>query len=616
MGKIFSIIKSGLRGVDSSTNPLSLQGGYLRHAVNLQFQSGRLKTRPIFEFMSLGLRGKFGGATMFRPSLGISFRPFGPCGSRLATAVNNRIFVNNAPDTGVRCDPMELKSPDTTVRCNKEVEDLGSGDVNLFQAENLLVVQGFRRNTMWWTGEGDLNVSPGMVSDNEQGDQHSHDTFIDSKHRNFLINGAGLGVYWNGRVHQQGPHGIYVGDLIHKRGELGTSDVVLMEEQSCEDSLSTNSRMGALRALEGVAQMNTPNGEGQLVGYYDGGIVQYNTFYFPRASEFDATGKRIESGWDTKQMVSHSCNVVTATGRYAVGKLPRDHFFRSGFGVHVLSRVLGVEFMNDEPINIVSDEVSNILNEDDPGFLHGAAAGCWFGGHRWFMTTGLKYSKSHSSSPLAKGFVSWNKVWGKTVDKTPLAAWEGAWVVDNGIEGIHCFVHTGMRDDFGCFGFLCSDTDKNLWFAAIREVGFNDIRGGISIPVPWALETGRFNFNDDTRTKILVDGRFEGVFQTSGSKVSVFVRTNNNPNWSKWKTFEGSTVDLKPNERFKLSKTLGKPSPPVVEATWFEFRIEGSGSTEITGFDVEISEGSSKIEINSSQTNQESFNVPPLSTML
>lgn len=614
MSKTISIIKTGtVRGVDSYSDPLNLQGGYVRHSVNLMFQSGRIMTRPAFDYMKLGLRGQFQGATMFRPSLGISFRPFGPCGSRLATAVNGKVFVNNAPETGVICDPMELQGPPGAI-C--ETDDLCSGDINLFQAENVLVVQGFRRNTMWWTGEGDLHVSPGMISDADQtpGD-HSHDTFQDSKNKNFLINGAGVGIFWNGMVHQQGPYGVYVGDRIHKRGAMGTTDIVLMEEQSLEDPLSTNSRMGALLALEGVPQMGTANGEGQLIGYYDGGIVEYNTFFFPRKTLHDAEGKQLTNGWDTKQMVKHNCNVVSATGRYSVGVLPRDHFFRSGFGIHVLSRVLGVEFINDEPINVISDEVHNVLDDDDPSLLHGAAAGCWFEGHRWFMTTGFEQDQKVSSSPYGKGFVSWNKTWAKTADKTPVPAWEGVWTVDDGVAGIHRFIHTGMRDDRGAFGFLASDNDRNLWFAALRFDGSNDTRNGKSVAIDWALETGRFSFGDNTRTKAITDARFEAVFRTGGA-VTVLIRSDANPVWQRWRTFNSIEKTLKPGERFLLSKVIGEPPKGLSEASWFEFRIEGTGSAEITGFDIDVSEGSGKMDLTSSKVIREAPDAYPLSTSI
>jgi hypothetical protein len=619
MGKTFSIIKPGTQGVDGATDPLRLQGK-LRHAVNLQFQSGELKTRPVYEYMKLGLKGQFQGASMFKPSLGISFRPFGECGSRLATAVSGKIFVNNAPDTGVQCNPMELKNSDLPLKCGREADELCSGDIHIYQAENILVIQSPRRNTMWWTGEGDLVVSPGMVSDSDQNPEaHSSDSFRTENHKNFLINGAGLGIFWNGRIHQQGPHGIFVGDLIHKRGSMATDDIVLMEEQSlacCGPPLSTNSKMGSLMALEGVPEMGTANGEGDLIGYYDGGVVRYNTFIFPRASKFSAKGERLAEGWDTKQMVKHNCNVVTAVGRYAVGVLPRDHFFRSGFGIHILSKVLGVEFINDEPVNVISDEVSHILNEDEPCYLHGAAAGCWFQGHRWFMTTGFESLPGHSSSPMARGFVSWNKVWGKTLDKTPVTAWEGVWTVDDSIAGIHRFIHPGMREDRGCFGFLCSDGQKNLWFAAIRESGSCDVRDGKAISVPWAFETGRFDFGDTTRTKEVTDGRFECSVRTKGVKVTVYVRSDVSPQWTKWRVLSICDSAIKPGEKFKFSKSIGQPPESIGEATWFEFRVEGTGAAEITGFDVEFSEGSGKMDTDFFSVVKDCVNTPPLATTL
>jgi hypothetical protein len=374
--------------------------------------------------------------------------------------------------------------------------------------------------------------------------------------------------------------------------------------------------MGTLLAIEGVPEMGTPNGEGRLVGYYDGGIVEYNTFIFPRASKFTAKGERLAAGWDTKQLVKHNCNVISATGRYAVGVLPRDHFFRSGFGIHVLSRVLGVEFINDEPVNVISDEVRNVLDEDDPGLLHGAAAGCWFQGHRWFMSTGFECEKTLSSSPMGRGFVSWNKVWGKTEDKTPVPAWEGVWVLDSGMAGLHRFIHTGVRDDSGCFGFLASDRDKNLWFASLKYDGSCDVRNKASLPIPWALETGRFDFNDVTRTKVLKDGRFEGIYRNKGTRVNVYVRTDHNPQWTKWTSFVTVEKDLKPGERFKISKPLGRPPENMEEATWFEFRIEGTGHAEILGFDVDVSNGSGKMDITDSHLIQDCPDTYPLTANL
>ena len=612
MGKIFSIIKPGIRGVDSSRNPIQLRDR-LRHAVNLQFQDGRIMTRPVFEYMKLGLRGRFQGVSTYVPSMGISFRPFAPSGARLITAVGGHIFANNAPDNGVRCDPMEISDPDEDAKA-ETADRTCSGDVHIYQAENYLIISGLQRNTMWWTGEGPMTVSPGMISCEEEDPlAHSGDTFIAEKHKNFLINGAGVGIFWNGMVHQQGPHGIFVGDMIHKRGHLSTDDIILMEDQSKQDSLSTNSRMGALLALEGLPRMDTPNGEGSLIGYYDGGIVEYNTHVFPRLSLFGADGKRLAEGWDTKPMIKHLCNRVTATGRYAVCPLPRDHFFRSGFGVHVLSRVIGVEFINDEPVNIISDEVAGVLDADPKHLLHGAATGYWQREHRWFTTTGMEFDKTISTSPYGRGFVSWNKLWARTEDNTPVTCWEGVWTVDGGIAGIHRFLHTGMREDRGCYGFVASGTDRSLWFAAIRPDGVHDVRDGRIINVGWALETGRFDFNDTQRTKTLVDGRFEGFFRTPGSKVTVYVRTDSAPQWTLWRSYDACEGPLQPGDSLHSSNPLGRPPEQSEEATWFEFRVEGTGAAEITGFDVEFSEGSGKMDSAACQTVHECVNINPLS---
>lgn len=618
MAKTVSIIKAGsVRGVDGSSDPLRLGQSFLRHAVNLQFQSGRIRTRPPFIYSETGLKGRFQGATIYRPSKGISFMPFAPDKSWLATAVDGQVWLNAAPSTGVEGCARMLKVPGQKADCAGNLLETCNGDINLYQAENILVVQGLARPTMWWVGEGDLRVSPGMVDDSEQGADHSHDTFIDSKHRNFLINNAGLGIFWNGRIHQQGEYALYVGDLIHKRGHLGTTDIVLMEEQSLCDPLSTNSKMGALLALEGVPRMGTANGEGNLIGYYEGGVVEYNTFQKPRIQQKNAKGEPLtDPGWDMRQMVSHNCNVISATGRYAVGVLPRDHFFRSGFGIHVLSRVLGVEFINDESVNVISDEVANVLNNDDPELLHGAAAGSWFQGHRWFMTTGFTSSPKVSSSPCGRGFVSFNRVWGKTQDNTPQPVWEGVWVVDQGQLGIHRFIAPGNRDDRGAYGFLSSDAERKIWWASIGEDGWNDTRAGRKVPIPWALETGRFDLNDTSHTKTLTDARFEGLFRVKGGKVRVYVRSDVNPQWTRWKEFITVEKELRPGESFRASIPLGAPPESQSEATWFEFRIEGTEAAEITGFDVDFSEGSSKMDTPDFHTIKEVHNTDPLSVSL
>ena len=86
---------------------------------------------------------------------------------------------------------------------------------------------------------------------------------------------------------------MYVSDIIHKRGHKLTDDILLMEEQQLEsygDPLSTNSKLGQMRALKTLPALNTANGEGDLIAYYDYGVVSYNTFQFPRETRSDAEG--------------------------------------------------------------------------------------------------------------------------------------------------------------------------------------------------------------------------------------------------------------------------------------------------------------------------------------
>lgn len=610
-----TIIKNGVRGVDGKSDPLTLGTKYMAHAVNMAFKDGRMFTRPGIDFQPLNLKGKFGGASLFVPSLGISFRPFAPCGARMATAVGGKIYVNNAPNTGVICRPMLLKGPEET--CSRSVDDECSTDIHIYTAENLLVVQSLNRNTMWWTGEGDLTVSIGMASERDQVDgAHSHDTFQTENNRNFLINGAGLGIFWNGRIHQQGPHAIFVGDLIHKRGAMGTTDIVLMEEQAlpvCGDPLSTNSKMGSLVAIEGLPQMGTPNGEGELIGFYEGGIVSYDTWQFPRKSTFTGDGKRIDAGWDTKQMVKHRCNKITAVGRYAVAQLERDLLFRSGFGLHILSTVLGVEFTNSETVNIVSPQVSHILDLDDESYLHGSAVGYWMRENRWFATTGMTYNAKRSTSPAGRGFVSMNKTWKLTEEGTPLTAWEGVWVIDSGMYGIHRFTHTGMREDKGSYGFLCSDSCGSIFYGCLHN-GTVDSRDEKDIPIPWAVETGRFDFGDPQKFKELSDGRFEGKFPCAKTMLKVFVRTDKQPHWKLWRKFIACDRKLKCNEMAVVNKDLGEPEEEYKEGTWFQFRIEGSGAGEVIAFEVEVSEGSTKMEEPNCYVVQNCTNIHPLAT--
>jgi hypothetical protein len=579
--------------MDGKTDPFVVaRRGVLAHMVNLSTEDGVLRTRPGFHYHSLGIAGQFQGMSLFCPSLGLSVESFGHNGAQLATAVSGGIYLNGVTANSVGCNPMKLPGTEETNDCGPE-DPKCRGDINLFQAENYLIVQNRQGSTYWWDGTT-LTPSPGMVSDVSQGEEnHSHDSVCATSFRNWLVNGAGLGIFAHGRIHQEANNRIFVSDILHKRGVLMTDDILLMEEQSlasCGPPLSTNSKMGRLIALEITPQMGTANGEGELVGYYEGGVVTYNTFEAPRATLVDGEGKEVTQGWDKKRLVNHRLNNISAAGRYSVAQLPRDQLFRSFFGVHFLSAVAGSEVINDEPINTVSQEVEPILDSDNPDALHGTACGYWIRGHRYFVSTGLNFDERISSSPSAKGFVVWNKLFSRTQDRTPIPAWEGVWVVDPAVAGIHRFSHIGLRADEGGYGFMCSDTDRNILFATVHPHALDDYRDGKTLPIPWALETGRYSFSSLSVLKTIRDARFEGVFSSHTAKVKVLIRTDRKPAWAKWREFSPCERKLEPTQRLLKSEAIGQPPEGYREAAWFEIRIEGVGWAEIRGFDVDVTE--------------------------
>lgn len=589
------IIAPGIRGIDGKSDPLTLGTRKLKHANNLAFEEGTIKTRPGIYYRSMGLQGQFQGATLFRPSLGLSVKPFGHSGSQIATAVSGGIYLNGVTTTSVSCQPVKLAGTEEEIDC-EEKDPKCRGDINLFQAENYLIVQNRQGPTFWWNGNGILERSLGMTADAEQDTDHSHDSFRNDVARNWLTNGAGLGIYAHGRIHQENGNRIYVSDMIHKRGVLTTDDILKMEEQSlasCGPPLSTSSKMGQLLALEIAPQMNTAYGEGVLVGYYEGGVVAYNTAEAPRETRYRFDNNNwvaYTQGWDTKRLVDTRLNSVSAVGRYAVAPLPRDQFFRSPFGVHLLSQTMGQETLADEPVQTISQEVEPILLADDPDALYGSACGYWMRGQRYFVTTGMQADEKYSSAPCGRGFVSWNKVFRRTEDRTPIPVWEGVWTIDDGMFGIHKFTHIGLRQDAGNYGFIGSNTDRQIYFGDILSDMIEDVRDGKSMQIPWAFETGRFAFSSLSVLKTISDARFESVVTSSQTKIKVFIRTDRKPVWQKWREFCPCDRTLCAGQKLLKGHALGQPPEGYREASWFEFRMEGVGWAEIKAFDVEVTE--------------------------
>ena len=139
-----NLLQLGTQGVDMKTNPLLLTNQKLRAATNLAFDEGVIRTRPGFRYESWGATGQFQGAGEFRPRVGIS--------SNTLSILQGGVVVVADGEVWLGCD---------------QIGDgfFCKGDVNVFQAENYLILQCKETSTFWWSGLGGLQESPGM---NEQ----------------------------------------------------------------------------------------------------------------------------------------------------------------------------------------------------------------------------------------------------------------------------------------------------------------------------------------------------------------------------------------------------------------------------------------------------------------
>jgi len=622
MAKV-TIIQAGMAGVGMKSNPLFLPENRLAGATNMQFDEGTISTRAGFRYHDLGIAGQFQGVSIYSPSRGLSHKPFADPYTAVVTAVGGALHYNLVLDSSVSS-PVEILGD----------ARMSGSDINIYQAENYLIAQGNFCDTIWWEGAGKFTLSPGLDADDEviedkllQSDLHSrelvganiaccyqkieycetvpildeaaeygsHDTLIFSKHRNYLINSAGIGIYTNGRVHQEGHTGIYVSDIIHKRGHKMTDDILLMEEQqagSFGEPLSTNSRMGQLRALEVLPSMNTANGEGELIAYYDNGVVAFNTHIAPRQSVVnDETMQVTQKGWADQRQVSHMLNRVSAVGRYAVGVMPRDHAFRSRYGIHLLRTSIGEGTFNDEYTNTLAQDVQPILEADIKGMLRGTTVGHWTGGNRLLTSVGMLENELYTSSSMGKGFVVWNQATTFTEDRTPRPLWEGLWSVHDGIAGVHKLLDITEVTGDNMFGFVASGACGKLVFGEIDNDLACDILADEAVQIEWDL-TSRKVFGGFDKIQILREGRVEIETNGSGVKVRVMVRTDLEDEWSLWGSHDMSS-DAYAKEIHSIN--LGQPHEDYREASWYQFKIEGIGSAAVRHLEAEITEDRAKM---------------------
>lgn len=616
------VISSGMAGVDMTTNPLFLPNERLAGATNMVFEEGVIKTRPGFRYHDLGIAGKFQGTAPYSPSRGLSHMPFADPFTALIVAAGKKVFYTLSKD-GYFADPVEIQSDDL----------LGDNDVNIFQAENYLIVQSHFGNTRWWEGYGKFVISPGLDAEPDtvkelllqadlnvkelvganidccfqkielcevtpilepEEDFGSHDSLITANHRNFLINSAGVGVYANGRIHQQGYGGIFVSDLIHKRGTKKTDDILLMEEQqagSFGDPLSAPSRLGQLRALEVYPAMQSATGEEQVVAYYDHGTVTFNTSAVPRETRFTPEGEMTQKGWSEIRQINHVLNRIGATGRYAVGILPRDHAFRSRYGIHLLRTTIGDGVFNDEFINTLSQDVQPILDADDKSSLKGVTVGQWTENHRLLTSVGMIENLIYSSSSMGRGFVVWNQATTFTEDRTPRPLWEGLWSPHCEIAGIHRLVDATPVGGSSLFGFVGSKASgAELVFGEMDKSLQCDILDDNPVPIEWNI-TSRKIYNGFSKYNRITQGRLELEASGPGGRVRVMVRTDTSPEWQEWE--EDTTSTGPDSELFSLN--LGLPPEPCRVASWFQFKVEGIGHATVRHLEVEMSQERGKM---------------------
>ena len=620
MAKV-TLLQTGMSGVDMKANPSFLPPSKVASATNIQFDEGVIRTRPGAQHSCTGARGQMQGSTEYSPSRGISHMPFADPYTALVLAVGGNLTFNLVSCGEVGC-------------CNTVCGDLTPEEhYTLFQAENYLIGQSPRSNTFWWEGDECLTFSPGLgacedevkkrfleadirkkelaganidccyqkievceftpIAEEEE-DNGSHDTFVDENHRNFLINSADNGIYAHGRIHQQGPVAIYVSDIIHKRGGRSTSDILLMEEQalpSYGDPIAVSSRLGRLRAMALLPSMSTANGEGSIIAYYDRGVVSIDTFIFPREERIDGDGVILQQGWASKQHVTHLLNRVSAAGRYAVAVLPRDHVFRSPFGLHFLKISIGEGTFKDEMINSFSQDVQPILDCDQKHLLSGSAVGQWTECNRIMASTGMYMNTALSVDPVARGFVVWNQATTFSEDRTPASIWEGLWKFSEEVAAIHRFIDIDDVSGDRLFGALTSTSSGEVHMSSFNKQLQDDWIDGKKVPIKWQVTTRRDHMGTFSNLKTVSNGFLEVVMSSGSSDIAVYVRTDSSMEWELWKGYEAPCDS---DEDSLLTLDLGQVPIDKREATWYQVRVEGQGCVEIRNLELEYSVGQSK----------------------
>lgn len=579
MGKTV-IITAGTVGVDMRENPLFLQNTRASSATNLTFDESTIKVRYDIEYHNLGLKGAFQGSTYYTPSTGLSATSYSEAGSSLAIVSGGSVTLNIISEKGISCNSSFL---------NCEGESL-TGDTYLYDAENYLVILNDNHDTFWSESGGDCVRSPGL---NETGGE-SHDQCDNESIVNWLPNEAELGHYIHARSHISCNFNnlnseIWVSDIGGKRSlDDCTADDILKMEEAMLDSgggtLVSPSKFGKTVALETLPSAGN-NGEGILVDFRECGVLFHNTFETPRETLYDPQNSSIlQAGWDEKRLTNVQLQTVSATGRYAVWQLPDDIFFRSRYGFHFLKKTLGTGTLRDEKRNHEAHDIQPLLDIDEDGLLEGVSTGYWLLNDRLMGTVGLIENSLVTSSSMGRGLVVLNQATTYTEDDTPRNLWEGLWLPDNDIAGIHKFTKLGARHCDHNFGFIASDSKRKLFVGEFKNYrsGY-DTRCSEEYLIPWQYTSGAFAISGLQYIDQLRSAYIDIIGDESTQDVQIQVRTDQHDCWETW-------ADIKTGFTGKSLKStnIGEPSnKDIKEATWFQFRIKGLGYIEIRTFEID-----------------------------
>lgn len=563
-------------------NPLFLEENRAAFARNLAFDEGTIKTRPDIKYHNLGLNGKFQGCAYFTPRFGISATSYSSASTAIATVVGSKAHLNPIDVGGVR-GPVLLSGARF------------SGDTYLFTAESHLIITGENSKTYWWSSGDELVMSGGLDYDSEE---NSHDTLDDSEIRNWLPHNATLGHYIHGRNHISVSFGseftqseslnseIHVSDLLTKRGCFVDNDHLKMEESMLDSmggTLVAPSKFGKTLAMETLPSEER-NGEGFLVDFRECGVLTHDTDDPNRESIFDPeTNNFSQQGWDTKRLTNVRLNSVSAVSRYAVVQLPSDIYFRSDYGFHFLKKTFGQGTLKDQTLNHESHDIQPLFDFDEDQDLSGASVGHWIRGNRFLGSTGFVTMPFLSSSSVARGIAVMNQAVTFTEDDTPRVQWEGLWTMDCDFAGVHRFINGGRRPKDKSYGFIGSDNDSNIFYSEFQTQSTGmDVRDGEKRPIHWRYDTGAFAMNGLRSIDRVHSAVLDLITDASSGLITLSIKTDESECWTEW-----ATIDPDTTERSLLSKSIGEPPRNSREATWWQFRIEGSGYVEIRTFEVE-----------------------------